>query len=538
MERRITFALALLAALLLLPSPALATITCTGTDTTKSIAVGEQGDMTVSCSGIGESQTVTVNAAGYSASCLEAKDAVPFQLTQSSPSTQITFEATSMSCENSVSDRTVTWSFSATGESISSQNTVVTITSPLSVTGSFLNSPYIVTAGNSVTITMEVSTGATVDIDDVDADLSGSTSGVYGSGKLTDWEDNTIYSSGSQKTIQKSWSFSPSTAGTYTVSAAITSQNAGGDSASTYLTVTAAGGDPDGGDPPGGGSSGGGTPAQQTARVTKQWQFMNTGEDNTMDINRTDMGFTQLRIRVRSQVQSVTMAVEALGSRPSDVGAPSGKQAFQYINITPTGISDSDIESAKIAFKVNKSWVVQNQIQVATIALDRWQVNAWQSLTTRQTGEDSTYYYFEADTPGFSYFAITGQSSAAAEQPGEQPEACNSDGYCDIGEDYDNCPSDCEPGEVGKCRDGERQCVGMVLQECSGGVWSDIETCEIGCQQGACLEPMEIDTTTLLIVVVIAVVVVVAVVVVKKRGKKPGPPKQPTIPVLSKPEGQ
>jgi PGF-pre-PGF domain-containing protein len=532
MMNKLMLALVLMAALLLLPSPALAAITCTGTDSTKSIAVGEQGDITVSCSGIGESQTVTVSAAGYSGSCLEAKDTIPFQLTQSSPSVQITWEATSMACENNADDRTITWSFSATGESISSQNTIVTITSPLSVTAAFLNAPYSVTAGSSVTVSLEVSTGATVDISDVDADLSGSSSAIYGLGKLADWEDNTIYSSGSQKTIQKSWTFNaPSATGSYSVSVVVTSQNAGGDTASTTLVVTSGGGGDDG-ETPGGGSPGGsgGTPSA-SAKATKQWQNMNADEDATMEINNSNIGFTKLRIRVRNQVESVTMEVESLGSRPSDVTAPSGN-AYQYVNVTPTGLNDSSIESATITFRVTKEWVTQNQIDVSTMSLERWQNNAWESLTTRAAGADSEHYSFEADTPGFSYFVITGQQLA------EQPDVCNNDGFCDAGEDNDNCPNDCEPGEVGGCAAGAKQCVGMVLQECVGGEWTDLETCGIGCMQGACLEPIEIDTNTLIIIVVIVVAAVVIVVVVRMRKKKPsGPPKSAEIPVISKPEG-
>ncbi len=532
MMKKITLALALVTALLLIPSPALATITCTGTDSTKSIAVGEQGDITVSCSGIGSSQTVTVTATGYSGSCLSSIDGDEFQLTQSSPSSQRTYEATSMACENNANDRTITWSFSATGESISSQNTIVTITSPLSVTASFLNAPYSVTAGSSVTVSLEVSTGATVDISDVDADMSGSSSSVYGSGKITDWEDNTIYSSGSQKTIQKSWTFTaPTSTGSYSLSAVVTSQNAGGDTASSTIVVTSSGNGDDG-DSPGGGSPGssGGTPAA-SAKATKQWENMNAGEDSTMEINNSNIGFTKLRIRVRNQVQSVTMEVESLGEKPSDVSAPSGN-AYQYVNVTPTGLSDSDIDSATITFRVTKEWVTQNQIDISTMTLQRWHNNAWESLTTRAAGSDTEYYSFEADTSGFSYFVITGQASA-----GQQPDVCNNDGFCDAGEDYDNCPSDCEPGEVGGCAAGSRQCVGMVLQECIDGEWTDLETCEIGCMQGACLQPIEIDTNTLIIIIVIVVAAVIVVVAVRMKKKKPsGPPKE-TMPVISKPEG-
>jgi len=40
--------------------------------------------------------------------------------------------------------------------------------------------------------------------------------------------------------------------------------------------------------------------------------------------------------------------------------------------------------------------------------LIRYHNSTWQNLTTTQVGEDDTYYYFDAETPGLSTFAIVG----------------------------------------------------------------------------------------------------------------------------------
>ena len=39
-------------------------------------------------------------------------------------------------------------------------------------------------------------------------------------------------------------------------------------------------------------------------------------------------------------------------------------------------------------------------------------IKKWNPLPTRQSGEDSKYLYFTAETPGFSPFAITGKITA------------------------------------------------------------------------------------------------------------------------------
>ena len=67
----------------------------------------------------------------------------------------------------------------------------------------------------------------------------------------------------------------------------------------------------------------------------------------------------------------------------------------------------------KINFKVAKSWISENSIDVSTIVLSRYSGGVWNELPTTQTGEDDTYFYFEAISPGLSFFAITAQQVVA-----------------------------------------------------------------------------------------------------------------------------
>ncbi|MDP6139315.1 MAG: PGF-pre-PGF domain-containing protein, partial [Candidatus Woesearchaeota archaeon] len=50
--------------------------------------------------------------------------------------------------------------------------------------------------------------------------------------------------------------------------------------------------------------------------------------------------------------------------------------------------------------------------------------SGWNALTTRVTGTDDTYVNYEADTPGFSSFAVGVKSDVEVEEevPGEVPE--------------------------------------------------------------------------------------------------------------------
>ncbi len=78
---------------------------------------------------------------------------------------------------------------------------------------------------------------------------------------------------------------------------------------------------------------------------------------------------------------------------------------------------EENIDQGYIEFRVPKSWLEENGINPATVALNRYHGEAWNPLSTEITGEDEEFYYFRAETPGFSLYAITGEekSSGAAE---------------------------------------------------------------------------------------------------------------------------
>jgi len=51
-----------------------------------------------------------------------------------------------------------------------------------------------------------------------------------------------------------------------------------------------------------------------------------------------------------------------------------------------------------IAFRVSKAWIEENNVDISTIGLKRFNDGAWTSLETATTGEDEEYYFFEAET--------------------------------------------------------------------------------------------------------------------------------------------
>jgi PGF-pre-PGF domain-containing protein len=66
-----------------------------------------------------------------------------------------------------------------------------------------------------------------------------------------------------------------------------------------------------------------------------------------------------------------------------------------------------NIENATITFKVNKTWIDDNNILISNIIVNRYYEGHWHPLTTSLIDCDDDYCYFISQTQGFSSFAIT-----------------------------------------------------------------------------------------------------------------------------------
>ncbi|MHC1754810.1 MAG: NosD domain-containing protein [Methanosarcina sp.] len=113
---------------------------------------------------------------------------------------------------------------------------------------------------------------------------------------------------------------------------------------------------------------------------------------------------------------TVTGKVETLSSLPKTVLEGSEGVVFQYMNIVIGSQffgESGTFESAVIDFKIPRTWMEENNIDEASILLNRFHDKAWTQLPTEKTGEDGEFLYFRAETPGFSCYSITGEKKGA-----------------------------------------------------------------------------------------------------------------------------
>ncbi len=87
-------------------------------------------------------------------------------------------------------------------------------------------------------------------------------------------------------------------------------------------------------------------------------------------------------------------------------------ELYKYLTIEYSK-PNTYVEEVTIRFRVENSWLKENDIDPETVTLLRERENskAWDELQTTKLEEDSEYTYYSAVTEGFSYFVITGEKA-------------------------------------------------------------------------------------------------------------------------------
>lgn len=189
---------------------------------------------------------------------------------------------------------------------------------------------------------------------------------------------------------------------------------------STSSSSSSSGGGGGGGGSGGGGGGAGGTGSIQSETIdTGQ---VDAGGTAVAKVSNAAISVTEVTITVETGVSasSVTVSDRGIdsGVATNAIKAGEDKQVFKYLQITVDKISNANIQKAVVKFKVPKA----EGYEPATIELRRFSAvtKTWSSLPTSMTSEDAFHYYFEAETPGFSIFAIVGQKKAAEAAPAEE----------------------------------------------------------------------------------------------------------------------
>ncbi|MEM7827013.1 MAG: PGF-pre-PGF domain-containing protein [Candidatus Aenigmatarchaeota archaeon] len=150
--------------------------------------------------------------------------------------------------------------------------------------------------------------------------------------------------------------------------------------------------------------------ARVVHRHIHSWNTIRPGVQNIIRITKREIGFKQISIDVKNPVNNVRITITKLEGRPAHVVHEIRGRVYKYVEVNAENLADNDVSSAKIEFEVEKVWINSNNIDKSTIALNRYHIDGWERLRTRIINETDTYIIYEAESPGFSVFAITGET--------------------------------------------------------------------------------------------------------------------------------
>ncbi|RXA21731.1 PGF-pre-PGF domain-containing protein [Methanosarcina sp. MSH10X1] len=166
------------------------------------------------------------------------------------------------------------------------------------------------------------------------------------------------------------------------------------------------------------GSSGGSGSSPEPAsnvEVKEVSQVFITNDKNAkFDFPKNATCVVYLGFEAKKTVGKTTTIVEMLKNKSTLVSDLPPEEVYEFFNlwVGKGGYGTSNnIENPVVCFRVEKSWIQDRKINQSSITLNRYNDTTWNPLSTSLSGEDDTYLYFVARTPGFSPFAITGTAT-------------------------------------------------------------------------------------------------------------------------------
>ncbi len=203
--------------------------------------------------------------------------------------------------------------------------------------------------------------------------------------------------------------------GTYPVSLIAINENGTSQAKTATITVTEESSHHSGGGGSGGGGGGGSPEPARNVEVKELSQVrVTSGTPAKFDFAKNATCVVYVSFDAKKSAGKITTIAEQLKTKSTLVSELNSGEVYKYFNlwVGNSGFATSkNIENPVVCFKVEKSWIQDKKIDQNSITLNRYENKKWSQLPVKCIKEDNKYLYFTAETPGFSFFAITGKAT-------------------------------------------------------------------------------------------------------------------------------
>ena len=135
-----------------------------------------------------------------------------------------------------------------------------------------------------------------------------------------------------------------------------------------------------------------------------------------MKITQKGIPFSEVKVWVKDELINVRFEFKA-AEKPEDLEEKSN--SYKYVEIKTSGIENENIEKVEIQFKVNKTWVSENNYSPENIYLFKYENGVWRKLKTEMVETTDKEYVYKSELSGFSVFAIAYEKPVEEKPKGE-----------------------------------------------------------------------------------------------------------------------
>jgi len=155
----------------------------------------------------------------------------------------------------------------------------------------------------------------------------------------------------------------------------------------------------------GGGGGGGGTSGEDfyNIRISEtEREYVNKGSEVSYSFDSEGNIVRYINFTGVTSSGTIAAKVEILNHTSTMVDQAPTDIVFKNLNIWVGNLgwaNPSNIANPTINFKVENSWITENNIDKSTIKMNRYSEGKWNPLATTRIGEDANDLYFEVQTP-------------------------------------------------------------------------------------------------------------------------------------------
>jgi PGF-pre-PGF domain-containing protein len=129
-------------------------------------------------------------------------------------------------------------------------------------------------------------------------------------------------------------------------------------------------------------------------------------QEKILQINNAEVSLNEIVIVLNNNKTNFGLLLKK--EEPSTIITKPTNSIYEFFSLTKQNFTNDEIEYIEIKFKVKKSWINSNNIDIDKIVLEKFE-NNWNKIGTLKINEDNEFVYFKSEVNELSSFAITGE---------------------------------------------------------------------------------------------------------------------------------